>query len=81
MRLFPTPKGPPQRFLQQPNPPSPREPRLQRPSVVFLILAMIGCTSFRSPRQRIFDQTGWQTGWPPNGKGHRLRSPLRSGVH
>src|ERR1700739_304891 len=39
--------------------------RLQRLSVVFAALAMIGCTFFRSPRQRIFDQSEWQTGWPP----------------
>ena len=39
--------------------------RLQRLSFVFGALAMIGCTFFRSPRQRIFDQSEWQIGWPP----------------
>ena len=42
--------------------------RLQRLSFVFGALAMIGCTFFRSPRQRIFDQSEWQTGWPPVSK-------------
>ena len=42
--------------------------RLQRLSFVFGALAMIGCTFFRSPRQRIFDQSEWQIGLPPVSK-------------
>src|SRR5260370_40274492 len=44
--------------------------RLQRPAFVFLALAMIGITFFRSPRQRIFDQIELQIELQPVSKAY-----------